>query len=443
MEDDEEDDPLDGYGSDAFSDEPEELDRLGARGAENGLKDDLSDESESQSGASNAEQHDESDDESLGSEDEDVPQSKRKHSTTDQLPLRQLVNQERKSVAAAMAEASKADAEKGRAVKRQRTTFDSLLNSRINLQQGLIAVNSMPLTESPEENDEMSGVAEAAEQAALKLWNNIDSLRQSLSEAKTGNKRKKLQAAPSTSSTAMWNQMQDCEKQQKSHRQSVLQKWSKKTQPVTTKPTANRLNLSQTSGETTVMDVIDAQMSNTERLVQQTRVPRSCAPLQASNGRNRRVMEPEERDSTEQSSNSKTSSAVFDDADFYGMLLKELLEQRSSANATSSSQAAEQWKAARKTAKEAQKNRNGRQVDTRASKGRKLRYTVHERLQNFMAPEDRGSWEDRQVNELFRGLLGRKRVDGLGSSTNGYHNYEDGDADEDMAEENALRLFRR
>ncbi|KAI9659627.1 MAG: rRNA-processing protein bfr2 [Alyxoria varia] len=439
LEEGEENDPLGDYGSDSFSDDPEQLDRPVRGDVEDSSKDDLSDESESQSEGPSAEGHDESDDGSLESADEDDLQLKTRHGTTDSLSLRQLVNQERRSVTASMAEANKADAEKGRAVKRQRTTFDGLLNSRINLQQGLIAMNSMPLAGNPTEDNEMSSAAEAAEQAALKLWNNIDSLRQSLVEEKTGNKRKRLHAAPSTSNTAIWKQMQDSEKYQKPHRQNVLQKWSKKTQPITTKPAANRLNLSQSSGETTVMDVIDAQMSNTERLVQRTRVPRSCAPLQASSGRNRKPVEPEEKAHTEQID---SSSSVFDDADFYGMLLKELLEQRSSANANSSSQAAEQWEAARKTAKEAQKDRNGKQTETRASKGRKLRYTVHERLQNFMAPEDRGSWEERQVNELFRGLLGRKQVDGREAGANGHHRWGDGDGDGDIAQETALRLFR-
>ena len=47
-----------------------------------------------------------------------------------------------------------------------------------------------------------------------------------------------------------------------------------------------------------------------------------------------------------------------------------------------------------------------RHVDTRASKDRKMRYTVQEKLQNFMVPEDRGMWGKRQTDELFGSLLG-------------------------------------
>jgi len=78
-------------------------------------------------------------------------------------------------------------------------------------------------------------------------------------------------------------------------------------------------------------------------------------------------------------------------------------------------------------------------VDTKASKGRKMRYTVHEKLQNFMAPDDRGRWGERQRNELFASLLGR-RV-GLGEDEGG-DGIGDGIGDEvGEGNEGGLRLF--
>lgn len=73
-------------------------------------------------------------------------------------------------------------------------------------------------------------------------------------------------------------------------------------------------------------------------------------------------------------------------------------------------------------------------VDVKASKGRKLKYTVHEELQNYMAPEDRGRWTGRQVDEFFGSLLGR-RVE------IGEEGGEDGGEGEE-GEEEALMLFR-
>ena len=56
----------------------------------------------------------------------------------------------------------------------------------------------------------------------------------------------------------------------------------------------------------------------------------------------------------------------------------------------------------------ARKARRKKTVDTRATKGRKLRYQVHEKLQNFMVPvrTSRGVWHDEQIDELFASLLG-------------------------------------
>jgi protein AATF/BFR2 len=45
-------------------------------------------------------------------------------------------------------------------------------------------------------------------------------------------------------------------------------------------------------------------------------------------------------------------------------------------------------------------------VDTKASKGRKLRYTAHEKIQNFMVPIPRATWHEEQIDELFASLLG-------------------------------------
>lgn len=64
-----------------------------------------------------------------------------------------------------------------------------------------------------------------------------------------------------------------------------------------------------------------------------------------------------------------------------------------------------------------------KKVDTKASKGRKLRYTVHEKLQNFMVPIPRATWHDEQIDEFFVSLLGavEKKTDIDGILPNGDH----------------------
>ena len=81
-------------------------------------------------------------------------------------------------------------------------------------------------------------------------------------------------------------------------------------------------------------------------------------------------------------------------------------------------------------------------VDVKASKGRRLRYTIHEKLQDFMAPvaeKKLGWWEERQIREFFGSLLGQKKVAEQGLDLD---RDTDSDTDRDfLSEENGLRVF--
>ena len=101
---------------------------------------------------------DDSDDTSISN---DSPPPK----TDDRAALRKMMAEEQRTVAASLSKAAKADVKKGRAIKHQRKTFDSLLNTRIKLQKALIATNSMgsPTTES---TDHLKAI-EATEKAKI------------------------------------------------------------------------------------------------------------------------------------------------------------------------------------------------------------------------------------------------------------------------------------
>ncbi|CAK0755430.1 hypothetical protein CCP1ISM_6070001 [Azospirillaceae bacterium] len=88
-------------------------------------------------------------------------------------------------------------------------------------------------------------------------------------------------------------------------------------------------------------------------------------------------------------------------------------------------------------------NRQNKNVkDTKASKGRKIRYTVHEKLQNFMAAEgdtgrDTAMWTERGKDEFFGSLFGQDKA--LAEDDN----VDMGDGEMGDGEEaEALRLFR-
>lgn len=305
----------------------------------------------------------------------------------DRAELRRIMAQDQKDVAATISQAAKADVAKGQAVKKQRNTFDALLNVRIRLQKSLVSTNSLAASDAAEfDNIEGSEAMKAAENAAFTLWNSLNNLREKMEQSRTGSKRKHAEFTVDSSSSELWSLMKSYDSSALPNRQAALNKWSVKARGATTALNSTRGRLSNVK-EQTLTDVLNAQLLDKERLIKRTRTPRSCAPLQAASG----VTE---------------SAGIYDDADFYGLMLKELLEQRSADTSSAAALGAgfnvsAPWQAARDA-------RTKKAVDTKASKGRKLRYAVHEKLQNFMAPEDRGTWGSRQVDDLFSSLFGRK-----------------------------------
>lgn len=354
-----------------------------------------------------------------GSDSDDTSISDESHEpkADDRAALRKMMAEEQTTIAASLSEAVKADVEKGRAIKKQRTTFDTLLNTRIKLQKALIATNSMT-TSDPTSLDHTQTIL-AAETAALNLWNTISSLRSSLQSSTL--KKRPFSATSSSTSSDLWDHMKAQEDSFVPGRRANLTKWSQKTNLATALPRANKF--SQTPTQQPLTSVLDQQLSGTngEKLVSKTRIPRSCAPVQAA----ARLTE---------------DPTIYDDVDFYTLLLRELVDQRMT---DSSNPAPTANSIAALPSLPSQRDlRVRKQIDTKASKGRKMRYTVHEKLQNFMAPDDRGTWGDRQRNELFGSLLGRKirlnEDDGAGDDGDGERNEED---EEMEGVEGGLRLY--
>lgn len=335
----------------------------------------------------------------------------------DRATVRKMMAEEQETVAASLSRAAKADVEKGKAIKQQRATFDALLNTRIKLQKSLIATNSLSASSTSDiTTSDHTKTINAAETAALTLWTSLNSLRFTLHPQNP--KKRPFAATLSTPTSTLWTEMSSHETHSLPIRRATLNKWSQKTNPTSAVQRMNKF--SQTPTQQPLTSVLDQSLSgsNMEKLVAKTRIPRSCAPVQVS----QRVSE---------------DASIYDDADFYTLLLRELVDQRmNDSHATTS---ITHSNGTNKTIISSLPNHRDlkikKRVDTKASKGRKMRYTVHEKLQNFMAPEDRGSWGERQRGELFGSLLGRRIS--MGED-------EDADADADLngGDEEALKLFK-
>ncbi|MCJ1245338.1 rRNA-processing protein bfr2 [Trapelia coarctata] len=370
---------------------------------------------------------------------------------TDRATLRKMMAEEQKTVLATISSAQNSDIAKGRAVQHQRRTFDALLNTRIRLQKALGAMNSLsalppssippnaetsingpPATNSgadtrPTNPPDLANDAAilAAETAALNLFNTLSSLRQSLPSHHSASIPTTV--TPSTPTSIIHTHLSTLDASARSNHRATLTKWAQKTHLVSSLPSSNRFSAAAATQPLT--NVLDShlQAGNLDRLVARTRVVRAAGAVQAQTGGKEKAAAAEDVN-------------VYDDADFYTLLLRELVDQKM---ANSSISSGPNPSAAvgpggggidvRGLKREAKTRKN---VDTKASKGRKMRYTVHEKLQNFMAREERGTWGERQVGELFGGLLRQKRAvleeDAVISEN---------ESDEGSAAEEGLRLF--
>jgi protein AATF/BFR2 len=285
-----------------------------------------------------------------------------------------------------LSQAAERDVERGRAIRQQRKTFDSLLNLRIRLQKALVSANSLAATS--DSADAAENAVSAAEQAAITLLNSLsdiqDDLSRSRQRANLSQGKRKRAIEPSMTAQEIWSDLQTADKSASGKRRKTLEAWSTRAGNIPQPGLGPVRQLGPQAGSSSVTRNLDDQLQNMDRLVKRTQRPRSCAPIQAARTK-------------------QEDPTIYDDADFYQLLLKELVDQRagdpSVVNGTAVTTVS--WAAI----KEARTRKN---VDRKASKGRKMRFNVHEKLQNFMAPEDRRSWEEEAIDRFFKSLFGNK-----------------------------------
>lgn len=363
------------------------------------------------------EEEDEDEDEDDISDDDDAAEDgdENQESLSDErAELRRLMATDQKSVAATISQAAKADAAKGFAVRQQRVAFDALLNARIKLQKGFTAIiNSSEI--SWEEAEENSDAIKSAESAALALWSTLEDLRLTLADVQTkeGAKKRKRPGPVShiTTTESLWQRMQDLESDSQTHRRAVLEKWNHKVRG-TNASLPNAKGKLITNSDNSITAVLDAHVAT----------------------------ELSER-STKKQRTAESSDSVYDDTSFYQTLLRDLVEQRmSSSDAVTNGLDSLHLQIPTHPTSGMRKDKIRKDVDTKASKGRKMRYNVHEKLQNFMAPEDRGTWTDRARDEFFASLLGKTASGLLGEDEDEQIN--GAVSDEEDLEEGGLKLFR-
>ncbi|XP_026491848.2 protein Aatf [Vanessa tameamea] len=191
-----------------------------------------------------------------------------------------------------------------------------------------------------------------------------------------------------------------CHKVFKTFRDSTIQKWNEKTR------LATAANIKNTPTNT-ILQQISYILSDRDKLIHRTQLKRSeydiigytKVPSQSENDdQNGMDVNSVSRDRKD---NDEYIPEIFDDSDFYHQLLRELIECKS-ADVSDPVQLSRQW-----IALQQMRSKMKRKVDTRATKGRKIKYVVHNPLVSYMAPEKSIKWNDESCDELYSSLFGK------------------------------------
>ncbi|KQK02801.1 putative uncharacterized protein DDB_G0270496 [Brachypodium distachyon] len=260
------------------------------------------------------------------------------------------------------------DASRGLAVKNQKVLWDKSLEMRFLLQKAFSTSNKLP--KDPMKSMFCSSDQEI-EQAYVDLLDSSKQtlgcmleLQEALLERNQAAKGLNDVLPDSNGENDEWLEVQKLQTRITPFRNTEIDKWQRKTQ-VTTGAAALKGKLHAFNQN--ISDQVAGYMRDPSRMINRMYLRKSDVGVFGE-----RAADP---GTTEEGKNVDGDPELIDDSEFYHQLLKEFLE---SCDAGGSETA---FYALRK-----KQHKKRKLVDRRASKSRKIRYTVHEKIANFMAP---------------------------------------------------------
>ncbi|CAK9233434.1 unnamed protein product [Sphagnum troendelagicum] len=262
------------------------------------------------------------------------------------------------------------DHEKGEAVSHQKMLWDRALEVRIALQKMVQGANQMPgaqvkvvLCEADQEIEKAYQMLTKSAISAIDCLLDLNKVifLPSSSLTWTGKRERGTQelveveqGKPSSVTESVWNCIDSVHASIVPYRNNSVDRWQRKTQ-LSTGAAAVKGKLR--AFNQSISQQVASVMRDPHKLIEQMRLQQSSVHVlgQADDG----------------------NPETFDDSDFYQQLLREFLE--SSDTLGLEGMGLHSMKKLH--------NKKRKTVDRRASKGRKIRYTVHDPLVNFMAPE--------------------------------------------------------
>ncbi|XP_058020147.1 protein AATF [Ahaetulla prasina] len=327
---------------------------------------------------------------------------------------------------------------KGKAVKNQIALWDQLLESRIKLQKALLIANQLPQPDTFSEfkkkgGQEYSNVLKNSYKALKALLRSLVDLQDELWHQNsgtrhlvTGQKKEESDEEISSGSTEAEEEKRVVRRPPKRklemedypefaskrfaefrvYRNNTLQKWHDRTRLA-----SGKLGKGFGAFDRSILTQVEHILMDKERLLRRTQTKRSTYKVLGKKTSSAEVLPETLLDETEMlppvMSNAHLKDLdeeIFDDDDFYHQLLRELIERKTTSLDPNDQVAmGRQWLAIQKLRSKIRKK-----VDTKASKGRKIRYHVHSKLVSFMAPIDHCTMNDDARTELYRSLFGKQ-----------------------------------
>ncbi|GLV40452.1 Apoptosis antagonizing transcription factor [Carabus blaptoides fortunei] len=322
---------------------------------------------------------------------------------------------------------------KGNCVRNQLSIWENLLETRIQLQKCLITSNKLPqfdVFENFNVDNDFKAASTKTKHIITKALNNFLILQSLLlkqypetkSLLKESNSAKIEEGSdeeiPSDSDAEMESEKEEESDEEekmpkkrrklidfeqdirtrhdkyKDYRNTIIQKWHDKTRLMIAKNNA---------GSTSILQHINYVLDDRSKLVRRTQLKRSEYDV-IGKEKSEDINTESEKHAHPSKLPEEYDTEIYDDDDFYHQLLRELIEFKST-DVTDPVQMSRQWIALQNL-----RSKMKRKIDTKATKGRKIRYAVHSKLINFMAPIDNSSWTDEAKTELYASLFGNNRL---------------------------------
>ncbi|CAN6877795.1 unnamed protein product [Brassica oleracea] len=290
------------------------------------------------------------------------------------------------------------DAAKGQAVKNQKALWDKTLEFRFLLQKPFSSSNRLPQeTVKSSFCSEDEKVSTAYSELITSSKKTLDSLLElqealfeknpSVDQQANGTESNKSDAEDSDE----WHRISDMQKRMCVFRNKAVDKWQRRTQ-VTTGAAAIKGKLHAFNQN--VSEQVASYMRDPSRMIKQMQQSRSTVAVFGTV--TEETMEPKQEEKQVEG-----DPELVEDAEFYQQLLKEFFETIDPASSEAAFYAMKKFQTKKRKV-----------VDRRASKSRKIRYNVHEKIVNFMAP--RPAKIPPNTADLLKNLFGLKNRNGEG-----------------------------